>query len=54
VRGLERAIGAPDLGIAPLVRDHLRVRHLLRQLGEATLYLLDELLDHADKGRASG
>ena len=47
VRGLERAVFASDLGIALAVADHLGVGHLLRELGEAALYLLDELLDHA-------
>ena len=50
VRRLERAVGAADLGVAALVADHLGVRHLLRELGEAALDLLHEPLDHADKG----
>jgi hypothetical protein len=47
---LERPVGAADLGVAPLVAHHLRVRHLLGELVEAALDLLHEPLDHADKG----
>ena len=50
VRGLELAVGAPDLGVAALVADHLRVRHLPRELREAALDLLHEPLNHREEG----
>ncbi len=54
--GLPKApILAADLGVAGLVRDHGRVRHLALQLGEAAFDLFDEALDHGPRefgGRA--
>jgi hypothetical protein len=47
VRRLEIAVLTPDLGVALAVGDHRRVRHLALQLREATLDLVDQLLDHA-------
>ena len=47
LRRLELAVLAPDRGVALAVRDHLRIRHLALELGEALLDLLDQLLDHA-------
>jgi hypothetical protein len=52
VRRLELEVGEADLGVAALVADHLRIRHLLRELREAALDLLDELLDHPLESRA--
>src|SRR3712207_8347768 len=45
----ERAVGSPDLGIAALVGDHVRVRHLLRELGEAALDLLHRSEEHTSE-----
>ena len=45
-RRLELAVGAPDLGVALAVGDHLGVGHLLAELGKARLDLLDEVFDH--------
>jgi hypothetical protein len=50
VGGLEGAVRPPHFGVALAVRDHLGVGHLLRELGEAALDLIDELLDHPVKG----
>ena len=44
--GLELAIGAPDLGVAFAVTDHLGVGHLLAELGKARFDLLDQVFDH--------
>src|SRR5207253_8874075 len=50
--GLELTVAAPDLGVALSVRDHLGVGHLLAELGEAGLYLLDEVVDHTRQSKA--
>jgi hypothetical protein len=50
-RGLELAVGTADLGVALAVGDDLGVGHLLAQLGEARLDLLDEVFDHTAESR---
>jgi hypothetical protein len=47
VGGLEGAVRPPHLGVAVAIGDHLGVRHLLRELREALLDLVHELLDHS-------
>ncbi len=47
--GLQGPVLAPDLGVALAVGDHVRVRHLTLELGEAILDLGDELVDHHAK-----
>ena len=44
---LQLTVCAADLGVAFAVADHRGVGHLLAELGEASLDLLDQLLDHA-------
>ena len=51
---LELAVGAADLGVALAVGDHLGVGHLLAELGEARLDLLDELFDHPGQSKWPG
>ncbi len=46
VSGLERAVVATNLRIALTVVDDVGIRHLLGQLAEAGLDLVNELLDH--------
>ena len=53
-RRLELAVGAADLGVALAVGDHLGVGHLLAELREAALDLLDEVFDHASQSMARG
>ena len=45
--GLELAVLAPDRGVALAIGDHVGVGHLPLELGEPSLDLLYELLDHA-------
>ena len=54
VRRLERAVLAPDLGVAGAIGNYGWVRELVGQLVEPGLYLVDQLLDHEIEASGSG